>query len=161
MRPDRFERLLVDAINRDGRLSAQTYSEADFTRSLYGIIATTRLGVSANIQIVGRLADGERNDQPAAPVIGAPHPGFDSPDPDESGKLDLAAFEQYVTSLAVSAVSDEISSVALYQHRKEPGAVRYGATITYNNGAATFLYVLSAGSARHEDYAPPATVSIQ
>lgn len=158
MRPVRMEHLLVDAINRDGRLTAHTYSEAGFDRSPHGIIATTRAGVSVNVQIVGRLADGERHDQPATPVTGDPHPSLDSPDPTETGKLDLALFERYLTALAVSVAADETSSATLYGHRKEPGAIRYGATLTYRNGAAIFLYVYSAGSSRHEDFAPPATV---
>lgn len=158
MRPDRFERLLADAINRDRRLTARTYAEADISRSPYGIVATTRTGVPVNVQIIGRLADGERHDQPAQPVTSTPHPLLDTPDPAESGKLDLAAFERYVASLAVAATPDEISSVSLYQDRDQ-SAVRYGLTISYHNGAAIYLYVLSAGSSRHEDFAPPAMVS--
>jgi hypothetical protein len=158
MRPARLERLLADAINHDGRLAAKTYTEAGFDRSPYGIVATTRSGLSANVQIVGRLAPGERHNQPAAPVTGAPHPSLDCPDPAETGKLDLALFERYLTALAVSVAADETSSVALYGHRKEPGAIRYGATLTYRNSAAIFLYVYSAGTARHEDFAPPVTV---
>ena len=159
MRPDRFERLLADAINTDRRLTARTYSEEGFTRSLYGIIATTPSGVPANVQIASRLADGERHDQPAPPVLGTPHPRLDVPDPAESGKLDLALFERYLAGLAVAATPDEIANVKLYQDRDNPGAVHYGMTITYNNGAVIFLYVLSAGSSRHEDFAPPALVN--
>ena len=159
MRPARFERLLTDAINQDGRLTAKTYREAGFDRSPHGIIATTRASVPVNVQIVGKLADGERHDQPAAPVTGDPHPHLDTPDPAESGKLDLALFERYLTALAVSVAADETSSAATYQARKEPGAIRYGATLTYHNGAAIYLYVYSAGSNRHEDFAPPAMVN--
>lgn len=156
MRPARLERLLTDAINRDGRLTAHTYEDAEFGRSPHGIIATSPVGVPVNVQIVGRLADGERHDQPAPPVTGKPHPGFDVPDPASGSKLDLAAVEKYLAALAVSVTADEISNVALYQDRDTPGAVRYGATLTYHNGAAIYLYVYSAGSARHEDFAPPA-----
>jgi hypothetical protein len=92
MRPDRFERLLADAINHDGRLTARTYAEDGYTRSPYGIVATTRAGVPVNVQIVGRLADGARHGQEAQPVTGTPHPRLDVPDPAESGKLDLAVF---------------------------------------------------------------------
>ncbi|MER6350703.1 hypothetical protein ABT186_02305 [Streptomyces sp. NPDC001634] len=159
MRPARLELLLVDAINADGRLTARTYKEAGQTRSPYGIVATSRTGVPIDVQIVGRLADGERHDQPAQPVTGDPHPHLDAPDPAETGRVDLALFERYLASLAVSVAANETSSVALYQDRKEPGAVRYGATLSYHNGAAIFLYVLSAGSSRHEDFAPPATVN--
>ena len=160
MRPDRFERLLVDAINRDGRLAARTYREADFTRSPHGIIATAPTGAPVNVQIVGRLADGERHDHPAAPVTGDPHPDRPIPDPVEGGKLDLAKLEQYLAGLAVSVAPEETASVALYQDRDKPGAVRYGATLAYHNGAAIYLYVLSAGSSRHEDFVPPALVSV-
>jgi hypothetical protein len=159
MRPDRFERLLTDAINHDGRLTARTYAEDGFTRSPRGIIATTRAGVPVNVQIVGRLADGERHDHPAQPVTDTPHPRLDVPDPAESGKLDLAVFERYLAGLAVAATPDEVRSVALYQERDKPGAVRYGLTITYHSGAVIFLYVLTAGRARHEDFVPPATVN--
>lgn len=158
MRPDRFERLLADAINRDGRLTARTYAEADFTRSRFGIIATTPTGTPVNVQIVGRLADGERNDQPAAPVLSAPHPDLAIPDPTEGGKLDLAALEQYVAGLVVAAAPEEIAKVGLYQNRPAPGAVHYGLTVTYHSGAATFVYVLSAGASRHADFEPPALV---
>lgn len=160
MRPDRFERLLADAINNDRRLTARTYREADVSRSPYGIVATTPTGAPVNVQIVGRLADGERHDHPAEPVTSTPHPDLPIPDPVEGGKLDLAKLEQYLAGLAVSAAPEETASVALYQQRDKPGAVRYGATISYHNGAAVFLYVLSAGSSRHEDFAPPALVSI-
>ena len=159
MRPERFERLLADAINTDGRLTARTYTEAGFTRSLHGIIATTRTGVPINLQIVGRLADGERNDHPAPPVTGTPHEQLNTPDPAENGTLDLTTFEQYIAGLVTAAAPDEIKTVSLYQDRETPGAVRYGATITYHSGAATFLYVLSAGTTRHEDFTPPAKVS--
>jgi hypothetical protein len=159
MRPDRFERLLADAINRDGRLTARTYSEAGFDRSPHGVIATTRAGVPVNVQIVGRLADGERHDQPAPPVTGKPHPALDIPDPASGNKLDVAAVEKYLAALAVSVAADETSSVACYQDRDTPGAIRYGATLTYHNGAAIFLYVFSAGGSRHEDFAPPAMVN--
>lgn len=159
MRPDRFERLLADAINAEGRLTARTYAEADFTRSPNGIIATTRTGVPVNVQIVGRLADGERQDHPSQPVTGSAHPDLPIPDPVEGGKLDLAKLEQYLAGLAVSAAPEETASVALYQERDEPGAIRYGATFTYHSGAAVFLYVLSAGSSRHSDFVPPATVN--
>jgi len=159
MRPTRFERLLADAINQDGRLTARTYSEAGFDRSPHGIIATTRTGVPVNVQIVGRLADGERHDPPAEPVTGAPYPRLDAPDPAESGTLDVAVFEKYLAALAVSVAADEVRSVALYQDRETPGAVRYGATLTFHSGAAIYLYVLTAGSARHEAFAPPATVN--
>lgn len=160
MRPDRFQRLLVDAINNDRRLTARTYREADVSRSPYGIVATTPTGAPVNVQIVGRLADGERHDQPAAPVLGDPHPDLAIPDPVEGGKLDLAKVEQYLAGLAVSVAPAETARVALYQDREHPGAVRYGATLTYHNGAAIFLYVFSAGSSRHEDFAPPALVSV-
>lgn len=158
MRPDRFERLLADAINRDGRLAARTYSEVGFTRSAYGIVATTPAGTPVNVQIVGRLADGERNDQPAAPVLGTPHSDLVIPDPVEGGKLDLAVLEQYVAGLVVAAVPAEIAEVGLYQNRPTPGAVHYGLTVTYYSGAATFVYVLSAGASRHADFEPPALV---
>jgi len=159
MRPARFEQLLADAINHDGRLTARTYEQAEFGRSPRGIIATTPTGVPVNVQIVGRLADGERHDHAAQPVTGTPHPDLNIPDPTVNGKLDLAAVEKYLAGLAVAATPDEVQSVALYQDREAPGAVRYGATLTYHSGAAIFLYILSAGSARHEDFAPPATVS--
>ncbi|MGW2520557.1 hypothetical protein ACWC09_26780, partial [Streptomyces sp. NPDC001617] len=107
MRPARLERLLADVINQDGRLTAQTYREAGFDRSPYGIIATTRTGVPVNVQIVGRLADGERHDHPAQPVTGAPHPALDVPDPAEGGTLDVAVFEKYLAALAVSVAADE------------------------------------------------------
>lgn len=159
MRPARFERLLADAINRDGRLTAKTYEEAQFGRSPRGIIATTPTGTPVNVQIAGRLAAGERHDTPEQPVTGTRHPDLAIPDPVSGGKLDLAAVEKYLAGLAVSAAGDEVQRVDLYQDREEPGAVRYGATITFHSGAAVFLYVLSAGSARHEDFAPPATVN--
>lgn len=159
MRPERFERLLADAINGDGLLTARTYAEAGYQRSRYGIIATTPTGAPVNVQIVGRLADGERNEQPAPPVTGTPHPDLERPDPIQGGKLDLARVERYLAALAVTAAPDEVSRVRLYQEREQPGAVRYGATLTFHNGAAVFLYVLSAGGARHEDFAPPATVN--
>ncbi|MFJ6560001.1 hypothetical protein ACIQMV_08985 [Streptomyces sp. NPDC091412] len=159
MRPDRFERLLADAINHDRRLAARTYSEADFTRSLYGIIATTAAGVPVNVQVTSGLADGERDEHPAPPVISDPHPDLPIPDPVEGGKLDLARLEQYIAGLAVAATPEEIESISLYQDRDTPGAVRYGATITYNNTAMIYLYVLSAGSSRHADFVPPATVN--
>lgn len=159
MRPDRFERLLADAINRDGQLTARTYAEADYSRSPHGIIATTKTGTPVNVQIVGKLADGERHDQPAQPVTSTAHPDLPIPDPVEGGKLDLVKLEQYLTGLAVSAAPAETASVALYQQRDKPGAVRYGATITYHSGAAIFLYILSAGNSRHEDFVPPATVN--
>ncbi|MFE4420471.1 hypothetical protein [Streptomyces sp. NPDC056817] len=158
MRAERFERLLADAINHDKRLTARTYSEADFTRSLYGIIATTPTGVPVNVQVIGRLAEGERDDHPAPPVISTPHPDLPIPDPVEGGKLDLARLEQYLAGLAVAATPEEVESISLYQDRDAPGAVRYGATITYNNTAMIYLYVLSAGSSRHVDFVPPATV---
>lgn len=159
MRPNRFERLLAEAVNNDRRLTARTYTEADFTRSPYGIIAATPTGAPINVQITGRLANGERHDTPAEPVTAAPHPDLAIPDPVEGGKLDLAKVEQYLAGLAVSVAPAETASVALYQNREQPGAVRYGATLTYHNGAAIFLNVLSAGSSRHEDFAPPALVS--
>ena len=114
--------------------------------------------MSVNVQIVGRLAPGERHDQPEQPVTGTPHPHLDAPEPAEGGKLDLAAFERYLVALAVGVAADETDSVALYQNRESPGAVRYGATLRYHNGAAIYLYVLAAGGARHEDFAPPAKV---
>lgn len=159
MRPARFERLLADAINRDGRLTARTYTEAGFDRTPHGIIATTRTGVPVNVQIVGRLADGERHDHPAPPVTGTPHPHLDAPDPAESGTLDVAVFEKYLAALAVNAAADEVQSVAPYQDRDTPGAVRYGTTLTFHTGAAVYLYVLTAGSTRHEYFTPPATVN--
>lgn len=159
MRPDRFERLLTDAVNRDGRLTARTYTEAGFDRSPYGVIATTRTGTPVNVQLVGRLADGERHDHPGQPVTGDPHPDLPIPDPLTGGGLDLAAVEKYLTGLAVAAAPAEVRHVALYQDRPEPGAVRYGATLTFHSGAAIFLYVHSAGTARHTDFQPPATVT--
>lgn len=159
MRPDRFQRLLVDAINRDRRLTARTYEDAEYGRSPYGIVAATPGGVPVNVQIVGRLADGERHDHPAQPVTSSPHPDLPVPDPVDGGKLDLAKLEQYLAGLAVSVAPEETASVALYQDRDEPGAVRYGATLSYHNGAAIYLYVLSAGSSRHEDFVPPALVN--
>lgn len=159
MRPDRFERLLADAINQDRRLTARTYAEDGFTRSPTGIIATTPAGVPVNVQIVGRLADGERPDHPAQPVTSTPHPDLEVPDPVQGGKLDLAALEKYLAGLAVRVAPEETAGVVLYQDRDEPGAVRYGVTLTYHNGAAIYLYVLSAGSSRHSDFAPPATVN--
>ncbi|MFB7738238.1 hypothetical protein ACFC08_28395 [Streptomyces sp. NPDC056112] len=159
MRPDRLQRLLTDAINHDKRLTARTYSEADYTRSAYGIIATTPAGTPVNVQLVGRLADGERHDHPAPPVTGTPHPDLPTPDPVEGGKLSLARLEQYLAGLAVAAAPEETASISLYQDRDTPGAVRYGATITYNNGAMAFLYVLSAGNSRHTDFAPPASIT--
>jgi hypothetical protein len=159
MRPARLEGLLVDAINRDGRLTARTYTEAGFDRSPHGVIATTRAGVPVTVQIVGRLADGERHDHREQPVTGTPHPRLDVPDPAETGRLDLTVFERYLAALAVNAAADETSSVTMYQDRDAPGAVRYGATLAYHSGAAIYLYVLTAGTARHEDFAPPATVN--
>ena len=159
MRTERIERILADAINKDDHLTARTYTEANYTRSPRGIIATTPTGIPVNIQIAGRLADGERHNQKEQPVTGAPHQPHGTPNPTESGSLDLAVFEQYLAGLIVAAASDEIKNIALYQDRDTPGAVRYGLTITYHSGAATFLYVLSAGATRHEEFAPPATVS--
>lgn len=159
MRPDRFERLLADAINNDGRLTARTYTEADFTRSPHGIIATTRTGVPVNVQIVARLADGERHGQAVQSVTGTPHPSLGIPDPAEGRGLDLAVFEKYLAGLVVAAAAEEVADVALYQDRSEPGAISYGATITFHSGAAVFLYVLSAGSSRHTAFEPPATVN--
>lgn len=159
MRPQRFQQLLTDAINRDGQLTARTYTQADFTRSPHGIIATTPTGVPVNVQIIGRLADGERHDHAEAPVTSEQHPPIDIPDLTPGGKLQLAAVEKYLAALAVQAAGAEIKNVALYQDRDTPGAVRYGATFTFHSGAAIYLYVLSAGSARHDDFAPPATVN--
>ena len=159
MRPERFERLLADAINQDRRLTARTYDEAGFTRSPRGIIATTPTGIPVNVQIIGRLAEGERHGPEGQTVTSTPHPDLPIPDPVNGGKLDLANLEQYLAGLAVNAAPAETASVALYQQRDEPGGVRYGATITYHSGAMIFLYVLSAGSNRHEDFAPPATVN--
>ncbi|MBL3664570.1 hypothetical protein JL475_00720 [Streptomyces sp. M2CJ-2] len=159
MRPDRFERLLTDAINHDKRLTARTYSEAGFTRSPHGITATIPGCAPVNVQIVGRLADGERHDHPAPPVASTPHPDLPIPDPTDGRSLSLAALEQYLVGLAVAAAPAETASVRLYQDRDTPGAVRYGATITYHNGATIYLYILSAGSSRHEDFTPPATVN--
>lgn len=159
MRTDRFERLLTDAINHDGRLTASTYADAGFTRSPRGIIATTPTGVPVNMQIIGRLADGERHDHPAQPVTDTPHPDIERPDPTQGGTLDLTKLERYLASLAVAAAPAEIQKVTLFQDRGDSGAVRFGATFTYHSGAAVFLYVLSAGTARHTDFAPPATVN--
>ncbi|MFF4527028.1 hypothetical protein [Streptomyces bluensis] len=159
MRPGRFERLLTAAINHDGRLTARTYADAGFTRSPRGIIATTPTGVPVNVQIAARLADGERHDHAEQPVTDTPYPDLERPDPIENGALDLAVFERYLASLAVAAAPDEVKTVTLFQQRGDAGAVRYGATFTYHSGGAVFLNVLSAGRARHEDFAPPATVS--
>lgn len=159
MRPDRFERILTAAINTDGRLTARTYAEAGFTRSPRGIIATTRTGVPVNIQIVGRLADGERHDHNEQPITGTAYPARPVPDPAEGGSLDLAVLEKYLTGLIIKAAPEEIQDVRLYQQRDTPGSITYGATITYHSGAVTFLYVFSAGSTRHEDFVPPAKVS--
>ncbi|MFB0617278.1 hypothetical protein [Streptomyces sp. AGS-58] len=158
MRSDRFERLLVDAINADGRLTARTYAEAGFDRSPHGAIAATGRGAAVNVQIVGRLADGARHDHAEQPVTGEPHEALPVPDPAETGTLDLETFERYLAGLVVGAAPEEVRTVTLYRDRDAPGAVRYGATITYHDGAATFLYVLSAGDKRHEDFGPPAKV---
>lgn len=130
MRPDRFERLLTAAINADGRLTARTYAEAGFTRSPRGIIATTPTGVPVNVQIVARLADGERHDHAEQPVTDSPHPDLERPNPIENRGLDLAVFERYLASVAVAVAPDEVKGVALYQERGDAGAVRYGATLT-------------------------------
>lgn len=159
MRPDRFERLLVDAINADGRLTTKTYTDAGFGRSPHGIIAATPTGVPVNVQIIGRLADGERHDHAEQPVTGEPYPSLDVPDPATGSSLDLTAVEKYLVGLVVRAAGAEIKDVILYQDRDAPGAVRYGATFAFHNGAAVFLYILSAGSSRHEDFTPPATVN--
>lgn len=160
MRPDRFERTLADAINRDGRLTARTYAEENFTRSRHGIIATTPTGAHINLQIVARSADGDRYDTPEGqPVTDTPHPPIDSADPIRGGQIDLAALERYVAALAVTAAAAEVKSFALYQDRDQPGAVRYGATFAFHSGAAIFLYVLGAGRDDHKDFAPPATVN--
>lgn len=160
MRPDRFERLLADAINQDGRLSARTYVEAEFTRTRRGIIATTPGGTPINLQIAARSADGDNYAQPEGPpVTGAPHPLLDDAVLPNGAVLELAAVERYLAGLAVAAAPEEIAAVHLYQDREKPGAVRYGATFTFHSGAAIFLYVLSAGSSRHTDYVPRATVS--
>ncbi|MFI9598969.1 hypothetical protein ACIHCX_03640 [Streptomyces sp. NPDC052043] len=157
MRPDRFEGLLVAAINQDGRLTARTYRDADVDRSRFGIVATTSTGTPVNVQIAVTLAANERDEHPAPPVLGDPHPDLPIPDPVEGGKLDLARLEQYLAGLAIAATPREIASIRQYQDRETPGAVRYGATITYNNTAVIYLYVLTAGSNRHSDFAPPAT----
>lgn len=158
MRPDRFERLLTAAINTDGRFTARTYTEADFTRSSYGIIATTKTGVPVNVQIAGRLADGERHGTDSQPVTDTPHTDLERPDPIENGQLNLAHLERYLASLAVAAAPDEVKAVKLYQEHGGTGAIPYGATFTYHSGAAIFLNVFSAGTSRHADFAPPETV---
>ena len=101
----------------------------------------------------------ERHDHAEQPVTGEPYPSLDVPDPATGSSLDLTAVEKYLVGLVVRAAGAEIKDVILYQDRDAPGAVRYGATFAFHNGAAVFLYILSAGSSRHEDFTPPATVN--
>jgi len=158
MRPDRFERLLADAINADGRLTAVTYAEASRDRSRYGLVLTGPGGASVDVQIVARSAVGDRYEQPEEPVTGAEQPRVDVPDPLAGGGVPMVALERYLAALARNAAPAEVEGTSVFQERESVGAVRYGAAVEYRDGSAIYLYVLRAGQARHTDYQPPETV---
>jgi hypothetical protein len=142
VRPEELEQLLVNAINEDERLTAGTYAEVGVTRSRYGLAMATDTGVSAMVQIVSRLAPGERHDTPAAEIMGDPHRVLDVPDPVVNDAFNWPRLERFLAGLIVQAAAAAVDKIDIYSARKKPNAIPFGLTVAWHNGATSFLYIL-------------------
>ena len=117
------------------QLHARIYAEAGITRSLYGIIVTGP--VKADVQIAARSALGDDYSQPEHIVTGPKH----APLPRARNPVNLTMLEGYLTALAVDAAPDEVASADRFTTRPKPGAIKYGATFTFHDGSAIFMYI--------------------
>ena len=141
MRPGRFAGMLADAVNREGHLSAVTYADAGITRSLWGIVATGN-GIRVDVQVVARSAPGDDYAVAERRVTGPEHPPLTGAASDS-----LPGLELHLAALAVEYAPTEIRSVDLYSQRGKPQAILHGATITFHDGSAVFMYVTGKGKA--------------
>lgn len=145
MRPMRFETWLRDLVTAAADPAVQlvqTNAEAGFTRNPTGLGITLASGGTAVLQIIGRSRDGDKYSEPEQIIEGesalAPVPVPSLP---ASGPIPTATLEEWLTALMTNAGSPEVATVERYSTADKPGAVRYGATITFHSGAAVFLYV--------------------
>jgi hypothetical protein len=127
MRPARFQTFLLDTLSTAG-VKAQSLADAGDSKHPYGIVATGP-GGETRWQIIGRLAEGERHDNADTPVAGTP-----AAMPETSGG---DATEGWLAEVIGRAESPEIATIERWSTRE--GAKAAGLTVTYHNGAMTYV----------------------
>lgn len=138
MRPDQFQQQLLAALSDQPGISAQPAAGAPGSGLMYGIHLTSA-GKSAAFQIVGRLAPGDRHDQPSPrPVTGTP-PDRRAP----AALTDGAGLGNVEDALAAAVTridgAAEVASVNRYSARDVPPKVRYGLRVDFHDQSSVFV----------------------
>ncbi|AUG81916.1 hypothetical protein CFP65_7330 [Kitasatospora sp. MMS16-BH015] len=138
MRPQRFERLLLDAATSIPGVTAQTLAAAGHTAHPYGI-AVQAAGRTTRWQIVAAHQGDDYARPEPAPTLGErlPEP------PLAAVTTDPATVEQALVAAVLRGDQGEIRAVAPYSQRPDPPAVAYGATFDLYSGARIYLNAIS------------------
>lgn len=137
MRPDRFQRILVDvAPSIPGVNGVKTLAETGDTTYPYGVALDVGSNRPSRWQIVAQSALGDRYEQPEPePKMGEPIP---KPEVGSAGS-DPASIVKALVAAVVTADPGEIRSYDLYTERPTPPAVGQGATIEFYDGSRIFI----------------------
>ncbi|WP_327066852.1 hypothetical protein [Kitasatospora sp. NBC_01302] len=137
MRPDRFQRLLLDAAATIPGVTAKALADTGYSRHPYGI-AVEAAGKTTRWQAVS-VAPGDNYTQPERdPILGERLPGREVPAVTD----DPATVEQALVAALINADPGEFSAVDLYSERPEPPAVRYGAAFELHSSAKVYLQAI-------------------
>jgi hypothetical protein len=137
MRPDRFQRILVDvAASIPGVNGVKTLAETGDTTYPYGVGLDLSSSRPSRWQIAAMAAPGDRYAQPEPePMLGEPIPK------PEVGKVgsDPASVVKALVAAVVNADPGEIRAYDLYAERPDLPAIGQGATIEFYDGSRIFL----------------------
>ncbi|MFE9423211.1 hypothetical protein ACFYNO_09620 [Kitasatospora sp. NPDC006697] len=134
MRPERFERLLLEAANCVPGITARTLAAAGHTAHPYGIAAEAA-GRTTRWQVVAVTPGDDYSRPEPAPTLGERLPEQPLP----AVGSDPATVEGALVAAVLRADPGEIRAVDRYSQRPNPPAVGRGATFELYSGARIHL----------------------
>jgi hypothetical protein len=145
MRPDRFQTLMSDHLpSVPGIAKTETFADAGYDHSQYGLILHHEKGARSYWQIVATARPGDSYDRPEdEPVTGDRMP--EQALPDLSGDQVATAEVEAAIAAAFTRAdgAGEATTIERYSRREQPGAISHGLTVDFHDGSRIYVYALA------------------
>lgn len=134
MRPDRFQRLLLDAAATIPGVNVKLLADTGYTRHPYGI-AVEAAGKTTRWQVVSVHPGDNYQESERPPVLGEHLPEREIP----TVTSDLATVEAALVAAVLRADPGEFSAARCYSQQETVSAVGHGAAFDLHSGAKVYI----------------------
>ena len=137
MRPERFQRLLLDAAATIPGVSAESLADSGYTRHPYGIVVEAA-GRTSRWQVVSVHPGDNYAEAERPPMLGEHLPAREIP----AVTGDPATVEAALVAAVLRMDAGEFSAVRCYSEQETVPAVGHGAAFDLHSGARVYIQAI-------------------